>query len=116
MDKDTNTLREEWNKECFCLEETLEKPATFKCKYDKEEIYKFFNNKFNQKLEEIEEEIEIKKIEWEWITEKVEWSDKPQIYCSICSENTTNPECPHLCEFENKILDLALQIIKNKKN
>lgn len=97
---DTNTLREEFEAN-FLDGNKIEdcKGTTFSVK-GALEISEYFYNKFNQKLEEIEREIE-KEREFRW--------------------KATNPTTLELAELVgvdgyNQGLDLALQIIKKKKN
>lgn len=86
---DTNTLREEWNKTApkGMPQEYMDLVATY------------WINKFNQKLEEIEESLEKEKI---------------NIYPSDNVENYKEKEIR--LDYYNKAIARALQIIKNKKN
>lgn len=87
-DEDTNTLREEW----------LTSYSSFK---NVDKMSDWIINKFNQKLEEIEREIEFKRKKGEFI--KVE-KELKRLKLNASEQDF------------NEGLDLALQIIKNKKN
>ena len=87
MKEDTNTLREEFAEWVLKEERSLG------------EITTYWLNKFNQKLEEIEESLEKEKI---------------NIYPSDNVENYKEKEIR--LDYYNKAIARALQTIKNKKN
>lgn len=89
---DTNTLREEWNK-------TAPKGMPQEYQEYMDLVATYWINKFNQKLEEIEESLEKEKI---------------NIYPSDNVENYKEKEIR--LDYYNKAIARALQIIKNKKN
>src|SRR5690242_10300487 len=82
MDKEQ--IRENWRKECFCTDESLDKPATFACKYNKEAIADYWLNVLDQEIGEERERI------LEWAKNELEERKKGlEIWKS--GENPTEP-------------------------